>query len=238
MLTSEGLKPDLSKIAAVEKMQPPASRAELETILGMVNYLSRFAPNLSEVTAPMRQLLSKDTVFCWPKPQDDAFSKMKEIITRPGPVLQYYDHTKPLTLQCDASKYGLGAALLQEGKPIAYNSKSLTTSEINYSQIEKEMYAILFGCRKFHHFVYGRQVHVQSDHLPIISIFKKPISSAPARLQSMLLQLQKYDLDVKHYPSKQVPVADTLSRKFLNDQRSIIRHGFAGTFGHVQHTCL
>lgn len=79
------------------------------------------------------------------------------------------------------------------------------------------MYAILFGCRKFHHFGYGRKVHVQSDHLPLTSIFKKSINSAPAGLQRMLLQLQRYDLEVKHYPSQQVPVADTLSRNFVND---------------------
>ena len=217
LLTSEGLKPDPAKVTAVENMQQPTNKAELETILGMVNYLSRFAPNLSEVTAPMRQLLPKDVEFCWESPQSDAFEKMKQIITKPGQVLAYFDPTKDLTLQCDASKYGLGSALLQEGKPIAYASKSLTPSEVNYAQIEKEMYAILFGCRKFHHFVYGRKVHVQCDHLPIISIFRKSINSAPARLQRMLLQLQKYDLDIKHYPSKQVPVADTLSRKFVSD---------------------
>jgi hypothetical protein len=120
-------------------------------------------------------------------------------------------------LQVDASKNGLGATLLQEGRPIAYASKSLTKSEVNYAQIEKEMYAILFGCRRFHHFVYGRKVDVQTDHLPLISIFKKPLSSAPARLQRMLLQLQRYDIHPKHYPGKQIPVADTLSRKHLND---------------------
>ena len=217
LLTSEGLKKSPSKTKAIEEMQPPKCKAELETILGMVNYLSRFAPNLAQVTAPLRQVLSKDVEFSWDSAQDEAFNKMKQIITDPNQVLVYFDQNKPLTLQVDASKYGLGATIMQEGKPIAYASKSLTSTEVNYAQIEKEMFAILFGCNRFHHFVYGRKVNVQTDHLPLVAIFKKPLNSAPARLQRMLLQLQKYDLQLKHFPSKQVPVADTLSRHFVSD---------------------
>ncbi|XP_052797485.1 uncharacterized protein K02A2.6-like [Mya arenaria] len=217
LLTSDGLKKSTSKTEAIQKMKPPKNKSELETILGMVNYLSRFAPNLADVTAPLRQLLSKEVEFCWETAQSDAFDKMKQIITDPNQVLSYYDKSKPLTLQVDASKFGLGATIMQDGKPLAYASKSLTQTEVNYAQIEKEMFAILFGCKRFHHFVYGHKVNVQTDHLPLVSIFKKSINTAPARLQRMLLQLQKYDLDIKHYPSKQVPVADTLSRNFLNE---------------------
>ncbi|XP_053374361.1 uncharacterized protein K02A2.6-like [Mercenaria mercenaria] len=81
---SEGLKPDTAKVSAIKEMQPPRNKAEIETILGMVNYLSRFAPNLSKVTAPIRQLLSKDVDFCWEKTQMDAFQLIKDTITEPG----------------------------------------------------------------------------------------------------------------------------------------------------------
>jgi len=226
ILSAEGLKPDPAKVAAVREMEPPRDRAELETILGMVNYLSKFAPNLAEVTSPLRQLLAKDVEFSWDSPQIDAFQKVKDIITiSPGPVLSYFDPKKPLTLQVDASKYGLGAALMQDDKPVAYASKSLTTTEINYAQIEKEMFAILFGCKRFHQYVYARKVHVQTDHLPLVSIMKKPLYAAPPRLQRMLLQLQRYDLEVKHYQGKNIPVADTLSRKFLSDTYPILSDG-------------
>ncbi|CAC5355707.1 unnamed protein product [Mytilus coruscus] len=124
-------------------MPPPSNKAELQTILGMVNYLSKFAPNLAEITSPMRAILNKDVEFAWDEPQIMAFKKVKEVLTRsPGPILSYYDPTKDLTLQVDASKYGLGAVVLQDDKPVAYASKSLSTSEINYSQIEKEILPI------------------------------------------------------------------------------------------------
>lgn len=103
----------------------------------------------------------------------------------PGPVLAYYDPKKPVTLQVDASKYGLGIVLLQDSRPVAYASKTLTSGEIKYAQMEKKMLAILFGCKRFHQYVYGRRNTVETDHRPLI-IMKKPLAAAPARLQRML----------------------------------------------------
>ena len=91
---------------------------------------------------------------------------------------------------------------MQEGKPISYASKTLTPSEINYAQIEKEMLAILFGCKHFHHYIYGREICVQTDHKPLVSIMQKSILNAPARLQRMILQLQRYNFKLVHVPGK------------------------------------
>ncbi|KAJ8351148.1 hypothetical protein SKAU_G00226240 [Synaphobranchus kaupii] len=94
-LSAEGIKPDPAKISAIKRMEPPKNRAELETVLGMANYLAKFAPSLSEVNAPMRQLLKQSNEFLWDKQHDAAFQKMKDIITRePGPVLAYFDPEK------------------------------------------------------------------------------------------------------------------------------------------------
>ena len=195
-------------------MEPPRDRNELQTVLGMITYLSRFAPSLSEITAPMRSLMRENTEFVWDSPQQQAFNRVKQTITQ-APVLAYYDPHKSLTLQVDESKHGLGATLLQDGKPIAFASKSLTDIEVIYAHIEKETYAILFGCKRFHQMVYGRPVKVESDHTPIESIWKKPLHSAPPRIQRMLLQLQKYDLHIEFVKGTSIPLADTLSRKFL-----------------------
>ena len=77
------------------------------------------------------------------------------------------------------------------------------------------MLGILFGAKRFHKYIYGRRVTVESDAKPLSSIAKKPLSSAPLRLQCILLQLQRYDLDIKHVSGRDIPLADTLSRKFL-----------------------
>ena len=79
----------------------------------------------------------------------------------------------------DASKHGLGAVLLQEGKPVAYASKSLSPTEEDYAQIEKEVYSIVFGSKRFHQYIYGRHVEISTDHKPLEAIMRKPLSAAP-----------------------------------------------------------
>uniref|UniRef100_A0A3P9K9H2 Gypsy retrotransposon integrase-like protein 1 n=1 Tax=Oryzias latipes TaxID=8090 RepID=A0A3P9K9H2_ORYLA len=225
-LSHEGLKPDPRKIKAVQEMQAPQNKTELETVLGMFTYLARFAPHLSEVNAPLRLLLKEDNDFKWDAAQDRAFQRMKDLITQePGPVLAYFDPQKELRLQVDASKSGLGAVMLQEGKPVAYASKSLNKTEQNYAQIEKELYAVLFGCKRFHEYIYGRKVVVESDHKPLESIIKKPLAAAPPQLQRMILQLQRYDISITHLPGKDIPVADTLSRKAIPYEDQTLNEG-------------
>ena len=93
--------------------------------------------------------------------QEQALQKVKDVIAQfPGPVLSYYDHKKELTLQVDASKFGLGATLLQDSKPIAFASKSLNFTEVNYAQIEKELFAIVLGCKRFHQYDHGHNVRL------------------------------------------------------------------------------
>ena len=215
LVTSEGLKPDPAKVNAIMNMPAPTDKKELCTILGMITYLSKFAPSLSEETKPMRDILKDDVEFAWDKPQQDAFEKTKRLISN-TPVLTYFDPKKELILEVDASKHGLGAAIYNEGRPIAFASKALNATEQNYAQIEKELYAILFGCTRFHQYIYGRKVKVHSDHKPLEAIMKKSLSAAPPRLQRMLLQLQKYDIVVTHVSGKSIPVSDALSRKHLS----------------------
>lgn len=214
--SSDGLKADPEKISAILKMKEPGSRAELETILGMITYLTKFAPNLAEITSPLRELLRKDVEFRWDSQQAEAFSRVKSVITQ-APVLTYYDSSKPVRLQVDASSKGLGVCCLQDGKPVAYASKTLTKSEISYAQIEKETLAILFGCTRFKHYIYGRHTVVESDCKPVVAIMKKPLCSAPPRLQRLLLQLQDFDIDVIHCRGKDIPLGDALSRNFVKD---------------------
>jgi len=95
-----------------------------------------------------------------------------------SPVLAFYDVTKPVTIQSDASQCGLGACLVQDGKPIAYASRSMASAK-NYAQIEKEMLSIIYAVQKFIQYVYGQpSVLVESDHKPIESIMKKTLDRA------------------------------------------------------------
>ena len=128
------------------------------------------------------------------------------------PVLQFFNPAVSSVIQADASQHGLGTCLLQQGKPVAYASHSLSSCECNYAQIEKELLAIIFTCGKFHQYIYGFPTRVQIDHKPLEVIFEKPLHQVSPHLQRMLLHLQKYDLAIRYVKGKHLYVADTLSR--------------------------
>ena len=167
LVSAEGLKPDPKKVEAIVNMPKPSDVAALQRLLGMVKYLSQYIPHESVTTAPPRNLLKKDAKWDWQHEHDQAIDKLKKTLTS-NPVLAFYDVTRPVTIQADASQSGLGACLLQDGKPIAYASRAMTSAETNYAQIEKEMLAICFATKKFHQYIYGKpSVKVQSDHKPL-----------------------------------------------------------------------
>ena len=93
---------------------------------------------------------------------------------------------------------------------MCYASRSLSSAEKNYAQIEKELLAIVYGCTKFDQYVYGKKVNVHTDHKSLEALFKKPLLQAPQRLQQMMLRLQRHDLQVEYEPGKNMFIADTL----------------------------
>ena len=215
VVSEKGLMPDPDKVKAVIEMPAPCDVQGVQRINGFVNYLAKFLPNLSDVMEPLRRLTRNDIDWSWGEEQETAFQKVKELVAA-TPVLRCYDPAKEITLQCDASQNGLGAALMQEGQPVAFASRALTNTERRYAQIEKEMLAIVFATEKFNQYTYGRDVNVQSDHKPLEAILKKSLDRAPKRLQAMMLRLQKYNINVTYEPGKTLVLADTLSRAFLN----------------------
>lgn len=210
----DGLCADPSKVESIVRMKSPENRQEVMQVAGMVNYLSKFLPHLSDVMRPIRKLTHKTVPWEWGDEQQRAFEQMKEIVTK-APILSYYDPNEQLVIQCDASQSGLGCVLMQKGRPLSYASRALTTTEAKYAQIEKEALAILFSVKKFHQYTFGRNVTVMSDHKPLQAIVKKPLCMAPKRLQAMLLKLQEYDVEVVYLPGKEMHIADLLSRSYL-----------------------
>jgi hypothetical protein len=221
MITNKGLCIDNDKIKAITDMPKPQDVKELERFLGMVTYVAKFLPNLSDITAPLRELCKKDIAWHWDGPQETTYQKVITLITS-APVLQFFDPSKPVTLSADASKDGLGAVILQDG-PIEYASRALTQSEQNYAQIEKELLAMVFACERFHQYVYGREVRVETDHKPLEAIFKKPLVKAPPRILRLMLRMQPYQVCVFYKPGKEMHVADALSRAFLTGSSSDLK---------------
>jgi len=213
-LSKDGISLDENKLTAIANMKAPHDKKSLERFLGLINYVSKFIPNVSDKTAPLRAILKKHADFQWSHEQQTAFDNLKSVLMQ-RPILQFFDPKKPIVISVDSSKDGIGAVLLQNSHPIAYASKALNDTEKLYAQIEKEFLAVLYGCEKFHQYIYGSQsVQVETDHKPLISIFKKSIESCPARLQRMMIRLQKYKFELVYKRGKELFIADALSRSY------------------------
>lgn len=213
-LSAKGVRPACSKVETVQNMTEPEDRKAVERCLGFINYLAKFVPNLSEYTHPLRQLCKKDIQFVWGPSQMKAFNKIKELISS-APTLVFFDPSKPVTLSADSSAHSLGAVLLQEGKPVEFAAKSLTDSQQRYSQIEKEMLAVVFACKRFKYFCWGLDnIKIETDHMPLLGIMRKDINLLSPRLAAMRLELLSYPIkfELLYKPGKDMVLADTLSR--------------------------
>ena len=177
--------------------------------------MAKFLPKLSELSEPLRNLTKEETQFIWSDVQEDAFSKLKKMLTEP-PLLRYYDLEEEVTIESYSSDYCMGAVPLQAGRPVAFASHTLTETERRYSQIEKECLALVFACNRFDHYLHGRQkIIALTDHKPIENILRKSINQAPKRLQRMMLRLQKY-LNVVYKKGRDMHISDHLSRSALS----------------------
>ena len=212
-ITTEGLKPDESKIEAIVNMPVPADKKAVLRFLGMCNFIAQYIPQLSEACVPLREISNPSSEFSWSSTQQAAFDEIKQKVAK-ACSLQYFNPEVPVTLQVDASDYGIGAALLQQGRPVAYSSTTLSKAEKdNYAQIEKECLAIVHALTRWDQWLYGHHhIIVESDHKPLETIFKHPVSHAPKRLQKMMLRLQRYSFTVVHRKGSTMWLADTLSR--------------------------
>lgn len=220
VINAEGIRPDPEKIRAITEMTKPTDVPGVRRFCGLVQYLSRFLPHLSRTVDPLRALTRKNALFQWSQACQIAFDEVKSKVAK-ATSLTFFDRNKPLSLQVDSSSEGLGAVLLQDGKPIEFASRSLTATQKKWAQIEKETLAVVFGLERFHQYTYGRQVCIENDHKPLENIFQKPLSQAPKRIQNLVMRTHKYDFKFIFVPGTELKLADALSRAHLDETEDI-----------------
>ncbi|XP_075732178.1 uncharacterized protein K02A2.6 isoform X2 [Rhipicephalus microplus] len=214
----EGLHPTEKNLEAIAQAPRPQNVAELRSFLGMLTFYAKFLPNMSTLLSPLNKLLEKGTVWQWGRQQEAAFEKAKDSLMQ-AQVLVQFDPLKELKLECDASPYGVGAALFHTSngmpKPIGFRSRTLTAAEKNYSQLEREALALVFGVTKFRDYLLGRQFTLVTDHQPLLSLLQSDRPTPPlaaARIQRWALYLGGYRYTLQYTPGKQLLNADALSR--------------------------
>ena len=219
VINGDGIQPVAAKVDAIKNAPEPRDVSQLRAFLGMLNYYHRFIPDAATVLEPLHQLLRKGTNWQWLEEQQIAFEKAKELL-QSAELLVHFDPKKELILASDASDYGVGAVLshkMEDGseRPVGYVSRSLNDAERNYSTLEKEALAIIFGVKKFHQFLYGHSFTIKTDHKPLEGLLngKKgiPTQAAP-RIQRWALTLAGYEHKISYKAGQTNGNADALSR--------------------------
>lgn len=211
LFSNQGIGHTESRVEAVIDAREPQNAEEVPSFLGLVNFSARFIPNLARIAEPLHKLTRKQTPFVWGTEQQGAFDALKDSLAN-AETLAYFDsnaeETKLIT------DVGLGAVLTQvQGgceRVVAYASSSLKDVEHRYSQTEKEALGLVWGCERFHVYLYGVEFTLLTDHKPLEVIYSTNYRNS-ARIECWVLRLQPYRFKVQYIPGKQ-NIADPLSR--------------------------
>ncbi|XP_062541354.1 uncharacterized protein K02A2.6-like [Armigeres subalbatus] len=217
-ISKDGIRPNQSKVDAIVNAPAPKNISELQSYLGLLNYYSKFIPNISSELRVLYRLLRKDVPFSWNRDCEECFVRSKQLMVKNN-LLQLYDSSKPIVVAADASPYGVGAVLSHvvdgEEKPVIFASCTLSPAEKNYSQLHREALAIIFAVKRFHKYIYGHRFKLVSDCEALKEIYhpRKGTSVISAsRLQRWAVILSMYDYEWEYRPSRKMAHADALSR--------------------------
>jgi hypothetical protein len=191
---------ETEKLEQIRDAEQPKTKKQVRSFLGLAGYYRRFIPNFAEIAVPLTDLTKKGqpNAVKWGQPQEHAFKTLRDLLTR-APILRLPDFSRQFILEADASDVGVGAALMQEyddGRfPVAYASKKLLQRERNYSVIERECLAIVFGVKKFQKYLYGKEFVLHTDHRPLSFIQKCKIESGRIMIWSLFLQNYRFRVE-------------------------------------------
>lgn len=214
-----GLHPLQEKVKAVKEAPSPKNVSELKSYLGLLTYYSKFLPNMADVLAPLYKLLRKDIQWQWTDTEEKAFQASKDLLTSDS-LLVHFNPDLDLLLMCDASSYGIGTVIahrMPDGseRPIGFASRTLSAAQRNYSQLEREALALVFGVKRFHSFLFGHHFELVTDHQPLLALLHehRPTSAqASACIRRWSLLLSAYEYKIIYRKTQQHQNADALSR--------------------------
>jgi hypothetical protein len=175
LVGKDGVRVDPKKIEAMQDWLHPKTLKSLHGFLGLTGYYHKFVKNYGKIATPLTALLKKNS-FTWTTAIAQAFQTLKMAMCT-TPVLALLDFTKTFVLECDASGKGIGAVLMQEGRPLAFTSKQLSERNLGKSIYEKEMLAILHAVDLWHRYLSGQRFQIKTDHQSLKYFLEQRISS-------------------------------------------------------------
>ena len=196
IISDEGIKMEPSKIEAIMNWPSPTNLKEIQVFLGLAGFYRKFVKDYAKVAVPLTdQLKAKGCNFFWGKEQQRSFDRLKLAIAT-APLLSVVDPHKSFVVEIDASATAIGAVLLQDGRPVAYESKKLNDAQRNYSAYERELFAIVHALKTWRHYLYGAPFEVLFDHKSIKwFLSQKDLKGRKARWAEFL---QEFDCTLRY----------------------------------------
>ncbi|XP_042472257.1 uncharacterized protein LOC122054906 [Zingiber officinale] len=210
IVSGNGIEVDLAKVEAIRNWDTPKNASEIRSFLGLAGYYRRFIQNFSRVALPLTSLTKKGVRYEWTDQCKKSFEELKEILTT-LPVLAISDGSGRFVVYTDASKTGLGAVLMHNGKVIAYVSRQLKVHEQNYPTRDLELVAVIFALKIWRHYVYGERCEIFTDHKSLKYFFTQ--KELNMRQRRWLELVKDYDCSINYHPGRANVMADALSRK-------------------------
>ena len=209
LLTKEGIKPVPNKVQAVLDLQPPTTLKQLRSLLGMVQFYRDMWQRRSHILAPLTDLVGKGKKkLAWTDIHQKAFDEMKSVMAQET-ILNYPDFSKVFEIHTDASDRQLGAVIAQEGKPLAFYSRKLSSAQRNYTTTEQELLSIVKTLKEFRNILLGQKIKVFTDHKNLVHESEMKTSQ---RVMRWRLLLEEYGPEIVYIKGKANIVADALSR--------------------------
>jgi hypothetical protein len=221
LVGKDGVRVDPKNIEAMQDWPHPKTLKSLRGFLGLTGYYRKFVKNYGKIAAPLTALL-KNNSFTWTPAAAQAFQTLKMAMCT-TPVLALPDFTKTFVLECDASGKGIGAVLMQAGRPLAFTSKQLSEKNLGKPIYEKEMLVILHAVELWRPYLLGQRFQIKTDHQSLKYFLEQRISSQEQ--QKWVTKLFGYDYEIIYKKGKDNVVADALSRKY-EDEGSLFSLSF------------
>jgi hypothetical protein len=209
IIGAKGIQVHQKKITTTREWPTPKTLTELRGFLGLCTYYRKFIKGFSQLYAPLTDLNKKGS-FKWNDEAQVTMEKMKEVMST-CPVLDLPDFSIPFTLECDSSGEGIGAVLMQNSHPLAYESRKFRGPELLYNIYDKEMVAIMHALAKFKQYLVGARFVVKSDHNSLKYLLEQ--KDLNERQQKWVRKIQAYNFDIEFFKGKNNVVADALSRR-------------------------
>ncbi|CAH9084949.1 unnamed protein product [Cuscuta europaea] len=212
IISQEGVAMDPAKVSAVMDWPSPNSVREVRGFLGLTGYYRRFVKEYGLIARPLTNLLKKEALaqFYWSLEAEGAFRQLKKALTE-APVLAMPQFDRRFVVECDASRTGIGAVLMQEQRPVAYFSKSLADRTLSRSAYEREMMGLALAVQHWRPYLIGRKFVVRTDHRSLKHLLTQRIATSSQQI--WVAKLLGYDFEIEYKTWVSNTAADALSRK-------------------------